>query len=138
MQHLGRLYLRRFNHAYSRSGTLFEGRFKTRIVQQDQYLLTCLRYIELNPLRAGLVKDPGDYRWSSYRAHAFVLSAKLWSPQALYMDLGRNGYERQDALRALINQSLDVEVLSKIRHCANSGLTLGTEAFRKQVHKLRS
>ena len=138
MQSLGRLYVRRFNHTYSRSGTLFEGRFKTCIVQQDQYLLTCLRYIELNPLRAGLVKDPGDYRWSSYRAHAFGLSARLWSPHSLYLDLGRNDYERQHAWRDLINQTLDVEVLSKIRHCANSGLTLGTGAFREQVRQLQS
>ena len=71
MQHLGRLYVRHFNYTYSRSGTLFEGRFKTCIVQENHYLLTCLRYIELNPVRAGMVKDPGDYRWSSYRSHAF-------------------------------------------------------------------
>lgn len=138
MQYLGRLYVRHFNHAYSRSGTLFEGRFKTCIVQQDRYLLTCLRYIELNPVRAGMVRDPGDYRWSSYRAHAFGLSAKLWSPHALYLGLGSHGYERQRAWRELINQTLDVEVLSKIRHCANTGLTLGTEDFREQVRGLRA
>lgn len=55
--------MRHFNYAYGRTGTLFEGRFKTSIVREQQYLLTCLRYIELNPLRAGMIKNPVDYRW---------------------------------------------------------------------------
>ena len=80
MQYLGRYYVRHFNYTYARSGTLFEGRFKTSIVQEDHYFLTCLRYIELNPVRAGMVKDPGDYRWSSYRAHAFGVNVGLWTP----------------------------------------------------------
>ncbi len=71
MQFLGRLYVRHFNYTYQRSGTLFEGRFKSCVVQDDQYLLSCLRYIELNPVRAGMVSDPGEYVWSSFRAHAF-------------------------------------------------------------------
>ena len=64
MQFLGRLYVRYFNYKYARSGGLFEDRFKSSLVQDDIYLLTCLRYIELNPVRAGMVIDPGDYRWS--------------------------------------------------------------------------
>jgi putative transposase len=77
MQYVGRLYVRHFNYAYSRNGTLFEGPSKNCIVQESEYLLTCLRYIELNPVRAGMVKDPGDYRWSSYRGHAFGINARL-------------------------------------------------------------
>jgi len=138
MQFLGRLYVRHFNYIYTRSGTLFEGRFKTCVVQQDQYLLTCLRYIELNPVRAGMVTDPGDYRWSSYRAHAFGINPGLWSPHDLYLGLGRNGKQRQRAWRELIRETLDIEVLAKIRHCANTGLVLGTQRFREQVRKLRS
>ena len=138
MQHLGRLYVRHFNYTYSRSGTLFEGRFKTCIVQENQYLLTCLRYIELNPVRAGMVKDPGDYRWSSYRSHAFGVRAGLWSPHCLYLDLGRNEERRQQAWKALINETLDIEVLAKVRHCTNTGLVLGTESFRERVHRLRN
>jgi putative transposase len=138
MQYLGRLYVRHFNYAYTRSGTLFEGRFKSCVVQQSPYLLSCLRYIELNPVRAGMVKDPGDYRWSSYQAHAFGVNARVWSPHDLYLDLGNNGKQRQRAWRDLIIEAPDVEVLAKIRHCANAGLVLGTEAFRDQVHKLRS
>ncbi len=138
MQFLGRLYVRHFNYTYSRSGTLFEGRFKTCIVQESRYLLTCLRYMELNPVRAGIVKDPGDYRWSSYRAHAFGINARLWSPHELYMYLGKDEKARQHAWRDLINQTLDIEVLAKVRHCANTGLVLGTESFREQVHRLRN
>ena len=137
MQFLGRLYVRYFNYTYARSGTLFEGRFKTCIVQEDQYLLTCLRYIELNPVRAGMVKDPGDYRWSSYRSHAFGVRAGLWSPHSLYRDLAKKEKQRQHTWRALINESLDIEVLDKVRQCANTGLVLGTESFREQVHRLR-
>jgi putative transposase len=88
-QYLGRLYVRYFNFAYARSGTLFEGRFKSSLVQQERYFLTCLRYIELNPVRAGMVTDPGDYCWSSYRMHAFGIAAKLWAPHAAYLALGR-------------------------------------------------
>jgi putative transposase len=133
MQFLGRLYVRYFNYTYTRSGTLFEGRFRSCIVQENLYLLTCLRYIELNPVRAGIVKDPGDYRWSSYRSHGFGVRAGLWSPHCLYLGLAKKEKQRQDAWRALINETLDVEVVAKVRHCANTGLVLGTESFREQV-----
>ncbi|MGA9572364.1 MAG: transposase [Lysobacterales bacterium] len=138
MQFLGRLYVRYFNHTYTRSGTLFEGRFKSCIVQESRYLLTCLRYIELNPVRAGIVKDPGDYRWSSYRSHAFGVHARLWSPHDLYLDLAKTEKQRQQTWRALINETLEIEVLAKVRHCANKGLVLGTESFREQVQRLRN
>ncbi len=138
MQFLGRLYVRRFNYMYKRTGTLFEGRFKTCIVQDDRYLLTCLRYIELNPLRAGMVKDPGDYVWSSFRAHAFGVCPRLWAPHGLYKTLGKNEWQRQQAWRDLVSQTLDVEVLATIRHCVNTGVVLGTESFREKVQRLRN
>jgi putative transposase len=138
MQFLGRLYVRRFNYKYTRRGTLFEGRFKTCIVQEDRYLLTCLRYIELNPVRAGMVKDPGDYRWSSFRAHAFGVRASLWSPHQLYLELANNEQQRQQTWREVVREMLDVEVMAKVRHCVNTGLALGTETFREQVQRLRN
>jgi putative transposase len=138
MQFLGRLYVRHFNYTYTRSGTLFEGRFKTSLVQEDRYLLTCLRYIELNPVRAGMVRDPGDYRWSSFRAHAFGTKAQLWSPHDRYLDLGRSEKQRQQAWRDLITETLDAEVMAKVRHCANTGLVLGTKSFREQVQRFRN
>jgi len=136
MQTLGRLYVRYFNYGYSRSGTLFEGRYKSSVVQQEQYLLSCQRYIELNPVRAGMVKDPGDYRWSSYRAHAFGIKPSMWSPHPLYEALGVSGATRQSVYRELFSTTLEIEVIAKIRHCANAGLILGTDRFREQVRGL--
>jgi putative transposase len=138
MQFIGRLYVRRFNYRYTRSGTLFEGRFKSSLVQGDRYLLACMQYIELNPVRAGLVKDPGDYRWSSYRCHAFGNKVRLWSPHSQYAALGTTPARRQASYREFAGDALTVEAIAKIRHCANTGLGLGTEAFRKQVEKMRT
>ncbi len=107
-------------------------------MQGEQYFLTCLRYIELNPVRAGLVKDPADYKWSSYRAHAFGVSARMWSPHALFTNLGADGSQRQSVWRERVSETLDIDALAKIRHCTNTGLALGTESFREQVRKLRT
>jgi len=137
MQFLGRLYVRHFNYMCARSGTLFEGRFRTSIVQEDRYFLTCLRYIELNPLRAGMVRNPGDYRWSSFGVHALGISARLWSPHDLYLELGSNPKQRQRAWGALICESLDTDVMAKVHHCAHTGLVLGTETFREQIRQRR-
>jgi len=136
MQSLGRRYVRYFNYKYARTGTLFEDRFKSSIVQDTEYLLTCLRYIELNPVRAGIVNDPGDYRWSSYRAHAFGVEAAIWVPHSLYLALADNEHQRQQLYRQLVSEKLDVDVIAKIRHCANKGLVLGTEKFRNQFTTL--
>lgn len=138
MQNLGRYYVRHFNYANARSGTLFEGRFKTSIVQEDRYFLTCLRYIEHNPVRAGMVKDPGDYRWSSYRAHAFGVQVGLRTPHSRYRGLASTATLRQKAWRELNQESMDDEVIAKVRHCANTGLVPGTEKFRQQVNNLRT
>ena len=138
MQSLGRRYVQYVNRFYRRTGSLWEGRYKSSLVQAESYLLACQRYIELNPLRAGMVTDPGDYRWSSYGAHAFGVHARLWTPHPLYLGLGNNQKARQKGWRELIKEPLDVEVLSKIRHCAHTGLVLGTELFREQVHNLRN
>ena len=75
--------------------------------------------------------------WSSYRAHAFVINARSWSPQDRYRGLGKNDKQRREAWRDLTDETLDIEVLAKVRHCVNTGLVLGTESFREQVHRLR-
>jgi len=136
MRYLGGLYARHFNYSYSRSGSLFEGRFKSSLVQDDVYLLACLRYIELNPVRAGMVADPGDYRWSSYMAHGLGKNIAMWTPHRFYLSLGENTHQRVKIYRGLINESLGVNVIAKIRHCANSGLVLGTENFKSQFEKI--
>ena len=80
MRFLGRQYVQAFHFIYSRTGTLFEGRFKSTLVQNRNYLLNCIQYMELNPVRAGMTSDPGDYQWSSDRSHAFGRPAKIWAP----------------------------------------------------------
>ena len=136
MQYIGRLYVRYFNFRYSRTGTLFEDRFKSCPIQDDEYLLTCIRYIELNPVRAGIVTDPANYRWSSYAAHGFGKNIGMWTPHPIYLSLGENSQLRVEKYRALMSESLDINVIAKIRHCTNKGLILGTEEFRKQFEHL--
>ncbi len=136
VQYLGCLYVRYFNFAHARSGTLFDGRFKSCLVQEENYFLTCLRYIALNPMRAGLVTDPGDYRWSSYRIHGLGARARMWHPHTVYLSLGDTESARQKAYRTLVSEILDVDVIAKIRHCANTGLVLGSEKFRNQVAEM--
>jgi putative transposase len=126
MQYLGRYYVRRFNHRYGRSGTLFEGRFKSNVVESSEYLLVCQRYIELNPVRAGLVADPADYTWSSYRAHAFGQAVGLWQPHPEYLALGGTPGARRCAYRRFFEQELSAGVLDDIRAALNKGLVLGT------------
>jgi putative transposase len=136
MQYLGRHYVRYFNQTYRRTGTLFEGRFKSCIVQQSKYFLVCLRYIELNPLRAGMVADPADYRWSSYRAHGFGPASKLWTPHPRYLGLGDTDSERRVRYRSLFEERVEGELLAELRQSVNRGLALGSERFRQEIEEL--
>jgi putative transposase len=138
MQYIGRYYVRRFNYQYTRTGTLFDGRFKSSVVQQENYLMNCLQYIDLNPVRAGMVQDPGDFKWSSYRTHAFGDRASMWVPHPAYSALGATDRERQSEYRALVSESLPIDAIAKIRHCINKGLVLGTQSFREQVSAMRN
>lgn len=124
MQCLGRYYVRFFNKRYQRTGTLFEGRFKSSVVRTRQYFLACQRYIELNPVRAGMVAGPADYSWSSYRAHAFGRRANLWTPHAEYLALGDTPQARQIAYRQFFTQQLPGDVMTDIRNALNRGLAL--------------
>jgi len=136
MQYLGRLYVRHFNFTYRRTGTLFEGRFKSSIVQDREYLLACQRYIELNPVRAGMVDDPADYLWSSYRAHAFGVQVRMWTPHPEYQALGPTRFLRLTAYRDLFESDLDKAFVDEVRNAANTGLVLGSERFRSEVEQL--
>jgi putative transposase len=89
MQDLGRKYVRYINHSYKRTGGLWEGRYKASLVDSEAYLLTCMRYIEMNPVRAGMVEHPGEYRWSSYSANADGESNVILTMHPLYKALGR-------------------------------------------------
>lgn len=136
MQYLGRYYVRYFNHRHRRTGTLFEGRFLSNIVQARRYLLVCQRYIELNPVRARMVSDPVDYTWSSYRAHAFGRTPKMWQPHAEYLALGDGPPARRSAYRRIVAQNLSREIIADIRDAVNTGLVLGNDRFKQEVEQL--
>jgi putative transposase len=136
MQYIGRYYVRYFNFTYRRTGTLYEGRFKSSIVQSREYLLACQRYIELNPVRAGMVKDPSDYSWSSYRAHALGADVEMWTPHAEYLALGANKASRMTAYRNLFRYELEQELITEIRNASKTGMVLGNERFRKEIEQL--
>ena len=115
---------------------MFEDRFKSSLVQGEKYLLVCLQYIELNPVRAGMVKDPGDDRWSSYAAHGFCRNVNLWTPHLIDRSLSDDPAERARIYRELVGASPGTDTIAEIRHCVNKGLILGTESFRKQFTSL--
>ena len=133
MQMLGRHYVRYFNHTYRRTGTLWEGRFKSCVVDAENYLLICQRYIELNPVRAGMVVVPEDYLWSSYRANGLGLQAKLLTPHHIYQNLGNTNTERSKAYRELFVGQLDSDILTQIRQASNQGMALGSDKFKREV-----
>lgn len=136
MQALGRRYVRYFNNQYRRTGTLWEGRFKSSLVQSENYLLQCYRYIELNPVRAGMVKHPSQYAWSSYHCNALGVESNLCTPHDEYLKLGKSKETRQKAYRALFNSHLDSALLDQIRSSANQGLALGNDRFKDEIEVL--
>lgn len=133
MQSLNRRYAQYVNRIYRRSGSIWEGRFKASLIQAEEYLLTCYRYIELNPVRADMVRDPGEYRWSSYLWHGLGKIDELITDHPLYTALGSEEIERRSAYRALFRAHLDDEALNEIRTAASRGLPLGNDRFREQV-----
>ena len=136
MQYIGRYYVRYFNYQYDRTGTLFEGRYKSSLIQSNHYLLACYKYIELNPVRAGLVKDPADYAWSSYRANTMGQAVKMWTPHENYLALGSNQERRQMAYQHFFTEDMGRELITDIRGALNTGLVLGDDHFRHQVAQL--
>lgn len=136
MQSLGRRYVRYFNNRHGRSGTLWEGRFKSCLVQTEIYLLHCYRYIEMNPVRAGMVDDPSAYRWSSYHCNALGVESELCTPHHEYLKLGKGPEARLENYRALFKTRLDPELLQQIRTSTNRGLALGNDRFEQEIESV--
>jgi REP-associated tyrosine transposase len=130
MKHLGQLHSQYFNKLYSRTGSLWEGRFRSCLVQSERYLLTCYRYIELNPVRAGLVAHPRGYRWSSYGENAAGSPAGLIKPHAEYLRLGPNAEERRQAYVGLFGSYADAQLVEELRSATNGGYAFGDAQFR--------
>jgi len=133
MKRLGQRYVQHFNRAYRRTGTLWEGRFRSCVVGEEAYFLGCQRYIELNPVRAGMAEHPGEYRWSSYGANAQGEVSALIRPHPLYGALGLTDEERQAAYRELFRHELDPGLVDEIRRSTHGGLVLGSERFAQEI-----
>jgi putative transposase len=130
---LGRHYVQYVNRTYQRTGTLWDSRYKSSTVQAEGYLLTCQRYIEMNPVRACMVKDPADYRWTSYRANAHGEHNSLLTPHPLYHALGQSDQERQAAYRALFGVALGRAALEDIRLALDQCQPLGNARFLANI-----
>ncbi len=133
MKALGQRYVQYVNRSYRRSGTLWEGRFRSCLTQEETYLLACQRYIELNPVRAGMVEHPAEYPWSSYRANAQGEADPLVKPHPLYEALGRDAASREAAYRELFRYELEAGLVDEIRRATNGNYALGNERFAEQV-----
>ncbi|MDQ3566033.1 MAG: transposase [Pseudomonadota bacterium] len=135
MKHLGQRYVQYINRTYKRSGTLWEGRFRSCLAQSEDYVLACYRYIELNPVRAGIVRHPREYRWSSYRANAEAKVDDLVSAHKQYLRLGRDLRERREAYRALFKAHLDDTLVTQIRAATNGNYALGNQRFQLDIER---
>ena len=136
IQSIGRNYVQYFNESYSGEGTLWEGRYRATVVDIKPYLLTCCRYIELNPVWAGLVANPGAYRWSSYAHNAAGESDEMITPHREYMALGGNDRERIRAYRALFKRKISAETVQTITESTLKGWALGDRRFARRIEKL--
>lgn len=133
LQALGRRYVRYVNDHYHRTGTLWEGRYKACPVDSDDYLVRCYRYIELNPVRALMVEDPADYRWSSHAANAHGQHDPLVTPHPNYVARGCDPISRHASYRQLIKQAISEGNLAAIRIHLQRQHAFGTDHFRAVI-----
>ncbi len=140
MKALGQRYVQYINKMYKRTGTLWEGRYKSCPTQAETYLLACQRYIELNPVRANIVNHPAEYRWSSYAVNAQGAKpergdGEIVTPHPLYQALGADDASRQAAYRELFRYQLDIGVVDEIRKATNGNYALGNALFVQQIEE---
>lgn len=135
MQWIGRYYVPYFNHKYQRVGTLWQGRYRTSVIDSERYFMTCSRYIECNPVRAGLVGDPAHYPWSSYTHHIGVAADPYITEHPLYWSLGNTPFEREAAYKALVEQALTREEVQALQDAAYTGWALGSEQFKASLER---
>ena len=135
LQMLGRYYVQYYNYSYQRTGTLWEGRYKATLIDSEAYLLTCMRYIELNPVRAAMLNHPSDYHWSSYHFNALGKPDELMSPHIEYLRLGRSEDARQVAYRQLFKHHIAETSMDEIREATNKAWILGNDRFKQRIQK---
>lgn len=129
MQGVGRTYVQYFNRRYRRTGTLWEGRYRATTVQTDRYCLACMAYIDLNPVRAGIVRRPEDYTWSSYAHYRGTKSDKLIAPHPVYWQLGNTPFEREARYGEMVDQGLSADLEKALTDATLKGWALGDAAF---------
>lgn len=130
MQGLGRAYVRYFNDRHHRTGTLWEGRYRSTLVDSERYLLACMAYIDLNPVRAGLVPEARQYPWSSHRHHVGLTNDRSLTPHAVYWALGNTPFAREAAYADWVNGGLASAQVAQLTDAALKGWPLGDESFR--------
>lgn len=133
MKSVAQLYAHYFNKAHRRTGYLWEGRFKSCLVQAEQYALACYRYIEMNPVRAGIVRAAAEFPWSSFQVNAHGANSSLIAPHVEYQRLGLSPAERQAAYRDLFGGAATATPLEQIRRATSGGLVLGDAAYKSCV-----
>jgi len=133
MKRLGQRYVQYINRTYRRSGTLWEGRFRSCLTQEEDYVLACHRYIELNPVRANIVGHPAEYRWSSYRRNAQGEASRFLTDHFIYTKLGSSKEARQAAYRELFRTQIKPGLVDEIRNATNGNYALGNSRFQKHV-----
>jgi putative transposase len=133
MQSLGRRYVGYYNRKHGRTGTLWEGRYRSAPIDSERYLFTCCRYIEQNPVRAGMVDHPRHYRWSSFHANALGALDPLVTPHGRYVALGRDGAERLTAYREICAVPFDGPTLDEVRTAIRGNWALGGTRFRDEL-----
>lgn len=133
MKNLGQRYVQYINRTYQRTGTLWEGRYRSCLAQSGRYVLACYRYIELNPVRAAMVRDPGAYPWSSYRANTEDNGESWLTPRPEYLSLDNDPVRRLDVYRALVHDGMEIALLSDIRKATSGGYPLGTDSFKAEL-----
>lgn len=136
MQSLGRRYVRHFNHATGRAGTLWEGRFRSTLIDAGHYLLPCSQFIETCPVRSGHVAEPASWTWSSHAHHIGHTQNPLILDHLRYWELGNTPFERQAAYRTLFDQPLPEHLVVEISDAMHKGWALGDTAYLEQIGKL--
>ena len=130
MQWLGRHYVPYYNRKYQRTGTLWQDRFKASVIEAERYLMPCSRYIELAPVRAGIVASASDYSWSSYAHHAGVRPDSLITDHAMYWALGNTPFQREQVYRQFLDDMPGAAELDKLDRSLLKGWVLGSDQFK--------
>jgi REP-associated tyrosine transposase len=136
IQHVGRQYVQYINKTYRRTGTLWEGCHKGSLVDAENYLLTCYRYIELTPVAANMVESPDEYRWSSYRANAWGEDDDLITPHELYLRIGRCEDDSQCKYRDLFRVMISNQDVHQIKQALSKNYPTGSTRFKEQVEAM--